>query len=66
MLVYISNEAPLKIESMIRYKWKTDLSRTYNSSTSIIILSMSSIPIYNYEIYFFSYLPIILDKSAIL
>lgn len=66
MLVYISDEAPLKIESMIRYKWKTDLSRTYNSSTSIIILSMSSIPIYNYEIYFFSYLPIILDKSAIL
>ena len=51
---------------MIRYKWKTDLSRTYNSSTSIIILSMFSIPIYNYEIYFFSYLPIILDKSAIL
>lgn len=66
MLVYISDEAPLKIESTIRYKWKTDLSRTYNSSTSIIILSMSSIPIYNYEIYFFSYLPIILDKSAIL
>lgn len=66
MLVYISDEAPLKIESMIRYKWKTDLSRTYNSSTSIIILSMFSIPIYNYEIYFFSYLPIILDKSAIL